>query len=291
MLGDDDDTEVVLDEGFSVYDVEPTVDRLSNAIRRSLGKMPALAASAIVDALPDATTARARASLAMLFELPIEIRVALSDDDHATIEGVARVVGPNEEAQARFERAFAQRVRSGELADREAFWRAWLAHPTRASKAMFELADVVADKAAYARELAGLLVRGAQLRFASSIGFILEKCPPSLDADTVRALASSGLPRNNPELIAPLAAHGAPASALVPVCLEMLQHGPVEEDESWNSRHVRWRRATNALIALVDDLAPPQLQALSRMIEEMKASPGVYRQCGVALEEALSTSR
>lgn len=286
MIGDD--AEVVLDEGFSVYDVEPTVDRVSSAVRGSLRKMPALAARAIVDALPAATTARAAALLTVLYDLPIEIRTAQSDLDHAIIEHAARAVGPNEESQARFERAFSRRVRAGELADREAFWRAWLAHPTRASKAFFELHDIVADKAEYARELAAMLLRGEHLRYASSIGYVLEQCPASLHFKTVEALAASDLPRAHPELLTALAAHGPPAAALVPLCIEMLGRDPVEEDESWNSRHVRWRRATNALIELVDDIAPPHLQTLGRIIEEMKASPGVYQQCGVSLEEALA---
>lgn len=288
MIGDQDE-EVVLDEGFSVYDVEPTVDHLSNVIRRSLAKMPAFAVSAMIDALRTATTARAAALLSMLDDLPLELRTARPDEDHAIIEQAARAVGPNEEAQARFERAFSQRVRAGELADPEAFWRAWLAHPTRAFKAIYELHDIVADKAAYARELAAMLLRGEHVRFARSIAFVLEKCPPSLDAKTVRALAASELPRAHPELIARLVAHGSPAKDLVPLCIEMLAREPIEEDESWNSRHVRWRRATNALIELVDDIAPPHLQTLWQMIEQMKASPGVYQQCGVSLEEALVT--
>ena len=288
MIGDDQ--EVTLDEGCSVYDVDPTTDRVSNAVRGSLQKMPALAARAIVDALATATTARAGALLTMLFsDLSIETRMALSDDDHATIERVAQAVGPREAAQASFERVFAQRLRAGELADREAFWRAWMAHPTRSSKAFFELHDIVADKATFAREIAGMLVRGEHADVAGSICFLLERCPPSLDIQTVRTLAASELPRAHHELITALAAHGGPARALVPLCLEMLAREPVEEDESWNSRHVRWRRATNALIDLVDDIAPPHLQTLRRMIDEMKGSPGVYQQCGVALEEALAT--
>jgi len=73
----------------------------------------------------------------------------------------------------------------------------------------------------------------------------------------------------------------APAAALVPLCLELLANEPLADDESWNSRHLRWDRATTALVALIDVADPVVLEPL---LAAMRADTHRYRACPLGLK-------
>lgn len=280
--------ELTLSEAPAPYDVEPVYGRVAEAARISLQRMPAFGVPAIIEALPSATVDIARVLFAILNDAPVEQRMALPDEAHAAIESAAQKLGPRDAAHARFERDFARRVRAGELPTPEAFWRAWLAHPTRALVSIYELGGLVEDRAAFARELASWFDHPELGKYPLALCSALAKLPDLLPEETVRALASSEHPRRQQELVPILAAYGEPAAALVPLCIEMLRNEPLEEDERWSSRHVRWERATKALVDLADEIDSPHLKVLYAMLTEMAATPGRYQQCGARLDARLS---
>lgn len=273
-----DDARCVLHEAPAPYDVEPTYGRVAEAAHDSLVAMLPVALPWVVDALPSTTPDQARALLAVIDAAPIAQRMALPDDAHAIIAAAAERVDEQHASAARFERDLARRG----IADPEAFWRAWLAHPTRAFAALYDLEKLADDKAAFALELARA-TDDPRLRMTAA--FLLARMPPLLPADVVQRLAASSLPREHDEIVPALARHGAAAAALVPLCIEMLENEPLGDDESWNRRHLRWDRATEALVALVDVL---DASALEVRLAAMRADTHRYRACGERIRAALA---
>jgi hypothetical protein len=287
MLGE---TEVItLQEGVSVYDVEPIEGRVSSAAHASLVSMPAFAVPAIIEALPSATETLAEALWEVLDRCPVEQRIALPDDAHAVIESAARRLGAAHAEHASFEGELARRVRTGEVAGAgESFWRAWLAHPTRAHVAVFRLVDVVADKGAYAREVAAWLEDPTMSKLESALCWALERLPGLLPPETAQRLAASELPKRHHGLVPLLAAYGWRAAALIPQCFAMLDNEPLAEDEAMVERHLRWERATRALVDLVDEMDSDALRAVKPILAAMAATRGKYGDCGARILEALN---
>jgi hypothetical protein len=278
---------LTIQEGCSPYDVDPVYGRVSEVARGSLVSMPTFAVPAIVEALPSATVESTKELWSILNQAPVDLRIALSDEAHAVIERAAQRLDPIDAEHARFERDFARRVRANELPEPEARWRAWLAHPTRASAAIPKLAEVVKDRAAFARELVAWLDDPIIGKSGTTLVYKLKDFARLLPPETVRALAASEHPRKHEDLVPLLAAFGEPAAPLIPLCIEMLRNEPLGDDERMVSRHMRWHRATEALVDLVDEIESPHLEMLYALIDEMAAEPGVYQQCGVELYKAL----
>lgn len=277
-----DDGRFVINEAPAPYDVETTYGYVAEGARESLTAMLPAALPWIVELLPMVRIEQVRALLGVLDGVDIARRMKLPDDAHATIVVAALRVDEVRASAARFERELASRVRAGELAEPELFWRAWLAHPTRGFSALYELEKLVPDKAAFALELAGAT---DDLRLRSTAAFLLAPLPPLLPPDVVRRLAASALPREHDVLVPMLARHGAPAAALVPLCIELLANEPLSDDESWNGRHLRWDRATTALVALIDVVDPISLE---RLLAAMLADTHRYRMCGETIRAALA---
>jgi hypothetical protein len=284
-----DDGRFVINEAPAPYDVETTYGYVSQAAYDSLVAMLPAALPSLFELLPTASTEHVRAMLRLIDGVDVAQRMSLADDAHATIVAAAERVDPAWASAARFERDIAGAVRAGELADPERFWRAWLAHPTRGFAALYELEKLVLDKTSFALELARA-TDDPRLRFTAAS--VLARFPPVLPPDVVQRLAASTLPREHDLLIPMLARHGAPAAALVPLCLERLQNEPLAEDESWNSRHLRWDRATTGLVALIDAVDPAVLEPLVKpllqpLLAAMAADTHRYRACGEAIRAAL----
>jgi len=277
-----DDGRCVLHEAPAPYDVETTYGHVAEEARGSLVAMLPVALPWIVEVLPAASVEQTRELLGVIDSANIAHRIALPDDAHATIVAAAERVDEEGASAARFERDVARQVRAGELADPERFWRRWLAHPTRAFAALYELEKLVPDKAAFALELARAT---DDPRLRSTAAYLLARLPPLLPPDVVQRLAASTLPREHDILVPMLARHGAPAAALMPLCLEMLENEPLADDESWNSRHLRWDRATTALVALIDVVDPVVLEPL---LAAMQADTHRYRACGDSIRAALA---
>lgn len=277
-----DDGRFVAHEAPAPYDVETTYGHVAEAAHESLVAMLPGALPWIVESLPAASMKQVAALLGVIDGVDIAQRMTLTDDAHATIVAAAERVDETRASAARFERDVARRVRAGELADRESYWRAWLAHPTRAFAALYELEKLAPDKAAFALELARAT---DDPRLRSTAAVLLAQLPPLLPPDVVQRLAASTLPREHHVLVPMLARHGAPAAALVPLCLELLENEPLADDESWNSRHLRWDRATTALVALIDVVDPVLLEPL---LAAMRVDTHRYRACGETIRAALA---
>jgi hypothetical protein len=277
-----DDGRFVLHEAPAPYDVETTYGHVADAARESLVAMLPVVLASIPELLPAVSIEQVRALLGVIDGVDIAQRMTLPDDAHAAIVAAAERVDDARASAARFERDFARRVRANELADPESYWRAWLAHPTRAFAALYDLEKLVPDKAAFSLELARAT---DDPRLRSTAAYLLSRLPPLLPPDVVKRLAASTLPREHDVLVPMLARHGVAAAALVPLCLELLDNKPLGDDESWNSRHLQWDRATTALVALIDVVDPVALEPL---LAAMRADTHRYRECGEKIRAALA---
>ena len=155
----DDTGEVMIDEGCSVYDVEPTYAHVASAARESLAKLARVVWPVFVEMLPGASPEVARVLRGLLRGLTPEERVALPP---ALLDDLAADAVSQREWT--WERDFALRVRRREIATPEAFWRARLdGHPEEGERvrALGKLVEIAADKAALAREVFGWLEVGA----------------------------------------------------------------------------------------------------------------------------------
>jgi hypothetical protein len=237
-----DDGEVMIDEGCSVYDVEPTYAHVASAARDSLAKITRVVWPVLVEALPTATPSIAYTLLGLFRHVTPEERVALPA---AVLDRLAE----HDRAWA-WERDFARRVHARELATPAAFWRARLAHPTsdERERALRTLVDIAHDKAALAREVAGWLDTDAPVPRMALFGALHRlPLPPAL----VRELAASRHARAHVELAWLLAHHGEPAASLVPVLADMLDF---DEPARWmpasELENRRWKLAVEALAKL-----------------------------------------
>jgi hypothetical protein len=277
-----DDGRCLIHEAPAPYAVEPQYGNVDQEARESLVAMLPVAVPWIVELLPAASVEQASALLRVIDRLDIAQRIALPDEVHAAFVAAAERVDEGRASAVRFERDFARRVRAGELADPERYWRAWLAHPVHASTALYELEKLVSDKTAFALELARA-TDDPRLDFTAA--YIRARLPPVLPPDVVQRLAASTLPRHHHDLAVMLARHGAPAAALVPLCLELLGNEPLADGESQNSRDVRWNVATTALVALIDVVDPAVLEPL---VAVMLADTRRYREYGLRIHAALA---
>jgi hypothetical protein len=291
MLGDDE--RVTTSEGMSVYDVEPTYDTVGGLAARELASRVERAWPVIVDALAGANKDQARGLLSVIWQLPVEQRMALPDDAYAKIEDAARMHGyAGEGDRARWDRDFARRMRAGEFPTPESLWRARLAHPYYPERhgAIYRLRDLVDDKVAFLRELVPLL---DDRETASAVLLTINDLPRALLPETVRTLASGSLVRESELLLVHLAEYGEPARALVPLCLEKLRDKSIRQGEEWErveaERDSRWRAATKALIALLPHLDAAQRAELETCVAEMAASKEYWeRKCAEQLRAAMS---
>ena len=258
MLSDDGSYE--LDDGCAFFERDPTVLYVSEAARESLVGIAQRAWPLIVDALPGATATNVAALIEAIDHLSPEQRAALPPSAHdAIVSAVERFAYECHRFSktAAWERAFAQRVQSGELAEHEAFWRARMSeHPLSDARdhALLRLVRIATDKDALARELVGWLESDKYPWYPMSwdtvIGALHElQLPP----DLVQRLATSSLPRKHQSLVIVLARYPEAATALVPVCVDMLQHKKIGDYTPWMPESPlderRWRIAADALVA------------------------------------------
>ena len=263
MLADDGSYE--LDDGIALFDRDPTTVYVHDAALASLATMPSIAWPAIIAALPSATEATGRRMFHALDKLPAEERAALPAEAHDVIVEQARRLWPERHAGAAWEREFATR----DFADAEAFWRARTLHPSGNAKveAYRRLAKVVADHAAFVRELVDLLIEHPTATWL--VAELFDQLPPSLPATDVQALAASDLPRQHPILLPVLARYGASAAGIIPTCLALLQQRRLGDGVDWIANEddrKRWLPASKALALLGDVAAPVRAQLVERFL-------------------------
>ncbi len=280
----EDRAEVCIDEGSSIHDVDPTYAPVSNAAYSSLCRMPELAWPAIEAAWPTASVGARNAMLDVFKAQSFGTRARLPDEAHALlVEDAERVGATHALAIARWERAFAARARSGELADPEAFWRAAHGHPSPSERdrSFIPLASVVRDPVALARELIALIPRDDV--HAQHLISALVRLPPVMPPELIASLIGSTVAQKHPETWAWIARHGEPARALVPLCVAALvpgarRGGVVSIPTTLDDR--RWRLATEALKTfgpLTPDVRATLLDRLATTNEMMSLQGSLRR--------------
>lgn len=282
----DDDEPVMIDEGFSVYDVEPTYAPVSSAARAALAQIAHAGWPVIVEALRG--PAHASALLHALARLAPEQRAALPP---AAFDVIVDKATGAERAEWAWERELA--ARAGELGA-EAFWWARVdGHPSEHHRehALRRFAEITPDQGALVRELVAWLERPRAPFSVDAILAALRTLP--LPATVVRALAGSDLVRRHPVLAGVLAPYGEPAAAIVPVCVDLLQHDKIGDYVPWTPQSPlddrRWRLASEALIALGEHAAPARPVLVDRLLatnEQMSLQGSLRRRLVDALGDS-----
>ena len=245
--------------------------------------------------LPVAPLPIARLLLHAFASLEPRELAALPDEDLATmIEWVERIAeqptdpSPHERLRLVFlregriglrialpwERAFARRLRAGELSDPEAFWTARLAHPIadERKRAMRRLVVVARDRVRFAAYLVTQLDDPSS-SIQSEAASALAALPPNLSGETVRELVTA-LPQASRRvtiaLLPALARHGEPAAGLAPFCLEVLRR----------VGHANWElhRAAARALFLLGEIDEPIRGELAACLESLATfgAPGPH---------------
>lgn len=271
-----DEESYFLDDGVALFDRDPTEVFVWEAARDSLASMVQVAwpdiveelerirvRSAGLDVAPPDDDRAARRLLGILEALSPEQRSALPWSAHQSIVGVIAELGLREFAET----AAWESDHAGGDPAQEAFWRTRLGeHPDSLERehALLQLTQVAADKAGLVQELVQQLEGGA----GGTIVRAMDRLP--LSPEVVRRLASSDLPRKHSALVKVLAKYGADAAALVPLCLEMLQHEKIGDYVPWMPQGSlddrRWRLASESLVLLGDAAASAREALVERLL-------------------------
>lgn len=266
LLSDDGVVEV---EPADFMRDEPVYGYVAHVAMQSLVQLRAW--RTLLDAVPRVDASTARSCLHHVISAGAEL-ATWSDEELARL--IERAVehglpGPTI-GDACAERDLAPRARG--LAP-EAFWRLRLVDhpiPSKRAAALARLATLVEDRAAFALEVVELL-RSPDETMRKTAAGVLARLPPVLPDAVVHALATSELVRTLDDLLGALARHGAPAAALVPLCLEMLQQPRLGDHVvtiATDLENRRWRRAAQALVAL----GPAAAAARPILVERLLAS-------------------
>lgn len=229
---------------FADDHVDTTVGEAAYAV---LPRLLPMAWPALVVEIRD-NGASAKQAFELVRRMSPRDRIAMPAHAHDTLAAFAG------DRATQFERALAARHRDGELASWEAVWQVWIRdHPTHRQNGIAMLLEDAPDQASVAVQMIELLDDPQMAHAASRALYELPVVP---DATWVRALAESDWPRKHLALLPALARYGEVASAILPICVELLDVGVSHPLASG-----RWKLAGEALRAFgpIAERVRPQL--------------------------------